>query len=387
MAKSVRYKLNKSSGSRKRRRVKGKLGLEFKKIRNLKPLKIIFLILVFSLLGYWFFIAYTTVRDIRVTDVVGESEIIEFADSEGIYRTLIIYEEPNTLEENNLFMLGVIHNFDTSEALIYYFPGDLHINDYFVSQHISIQNLTYAGESYMYREKYAYAIKQIEEQMAINFDNYVLFGAQIGKNFVSDSSNWGSSKEEVLSLFSKLSFVNLMPKYYKVHLFEEHFHSNMNFLEMYSRFQNIQGIIASDNYEYIDLGEEQFVVEKTLGSGKKAKILNTYALDESVREHLDVSRTRELRGEHVKVEVYNGSDIPGYARTIARRIHNSGCRVIRFENTSVLYDETKIYVADKEKFSVGLGVVTSIVKGARIIEGRPDFLTTGDIVVVLGVDE
>lgn len=387
MAKSVRYKLNRSSGGRKKRRVKGKSKTKFKKIYNLKPLKILFLIVAFSLLGYWFFIAYTTVRDIRVTDVVGESEIMEFADSEGIHRTLIIYEEPNTSEKNNLFMLAVIHNFDTSEALIYHFPGDIYINDHFVNQYISIQNLTYAGESYMYREKYAYAIRQIEEQMAINFDNYVLFGSQIGKNFVSDSSNWGSSKEEVLSLFSKLSFVNLMPRYYKVHLFEEHFHSNMNFLEMYSKFQNIQGIVASDNYEYVNLGEDGFVVEKVLGSGKKAKILNTYALDESLRENLDISRTKGLRGEHVKVEVYNGSDIPGYARTIARQIYNSGCRVIRFENTSVLYDETKIYVADKEKFSTGLDVVTSVVKEARIIEGRPDFLTTGDIVVVLGMDE
>ena len=178
-----------------------------------------------------------------------------------------------------------------------------------------------------------------------------------------------------------------MPRYYKVHLFEDHFHSNMSFLEMYSRFQNIRGIIASDNYKYVDLGEDNFVVEKTLGSGKNAKILNKNALDESIREHLDISRTRALRGEHVKVEVYNGSDIPGYARDIARRIHNSGCRVIRFENASILYDETKIYVADKEKFSTGLDVVSSIVREARIIEGRPDFLTTGDIVVVLGIDE
>ncbi len=388
MAKSVRYKLNRNiCRKNKKRRVKNRGVSKVKKVRNLKPLKIFLSIIAFVILGYWFFVAYTTVREVKIVDVVGENEIVEFADAGQIRRMLLIYEEPNASEANNLFILAVIHNTDISQMLVYHLPGDIYINDYFTKKYISVKDLTYAGKSYMYRDKYAYVIKQIEEQMAINFDSYVLFGSEISKNFISDSSTWGNSEEEVLTIFSKLSLFNLMPRYYKVHLFEEYFHSNMSFLEMYSIFQSLEGVVVSDNYEYFYLGDDEFVREVTLGGSRDVKALNTVAFDQSLRANIDISRTRALRGEHVKVEVYNGSDIPGYARTIARRIYNSGCRVIRFKNASVPYDETKIYVSDMEKFVNGLEVVNDIVKEATVVEGRPSFLTTGDIIVVLGMDQ
>ncbi len=394
MGKSVRYKLNKVYVGRKKSRVvnrKKKSTKNVKKKSNVffpKFLKIFSLLILFSLIGYWFFIAYTTIRDIKVTDVIGdESEIVDFVDIGRIKRTLIIYEEPNSSEEKNLFLLAVIYNADTSEALIYHYPRDLYINDYFANKHISVRNLTYAGQSYMYKEKYAYVVRQVEKQMAIDFDSYILFGSEISKNFVSSDDNWGNNKDDVFEIFSKLSFINLMPRYYKAHFFEEYFHSNMGFLEIYSYFQSIRGIISSENYEYIDLMGEKFVMDTTLGSGHNVKEINLFALDESLERNIDISRTRALRAEHVKVEVYNGSDIQGYARTIARRIHNAGCRVIRYENASKLYDNTKIYVSDMEKFPNGLEIVSGIVQDASVVEGRPEFLTTGDIIVVLGLDE
>jgi len=370
MSKSVRYKLHKTLGGKKKKRSEGKNVKKRKNFLSSKPLKILFFIVGFSILGYWFFIAYTTVRDIKIVDVVGDdSEIVEFANSQGVHRTLIIYEQPNSTEEKNLFLLAVIYNADTSEALMYHYPKDLYINDYLANKHISVENLTYAGESYMYNEKYAYVIRQIEEQMAINFDSYILFGSEIGKNFVSADDNWGRSKEDVLQIFSKLSFVNLMPKYYKVHFFEEYFHSNMSFLEMYAYFQNIRGIIVSDNYQYFNLKDEDFVRDTVLGNDANVEVLNLFAVDESLRE------------------VYNGSEIAGHARVAARKIHNAGCRVIRYENASKPYEQTEIYVSDKEKFVAGLEVVNEVVKDAVIIEGRPEFLTTGDIVVILGLNE
>jgi hypothetical protein len=35
----------------------------------------------------------------------------------------------------------------------------------------------------MYKDKYAYVIRQIEEQMAMNFDSYIWFGSEIRKKF------------------------------------------------------------------------------------------------------------------------------------------------------------------------------------------------------------
>lgn len=387
MSKTVRYKLNKGGGKRnKRRKFDG--GSKKKSVAFLPKLcKICISFLFVCLIGYWFFVAYTTVRDIKIIDVVGqESDVVEFADMGKVRRTLIVYENPNSSDRQNLFILAVFHNEDLSETLFYYFPKNLYLEDFLTGKHISIENLTDAGDSYMYEEKYAYVINQIEEQMAVNFDSYVWFGSEISKNFVSDSDRWGYNEDEVLQIFSKLSFFNLIPKYYKVHVFEDYFHSNMSFLEMYSYFQNIRGTISAKSYKYIDIREESLFENITLSSGKNARSLNVREMDISLRENIDILRTRDLTKEHVKVEIYNGTEIPGYARVMARKVYNAGCRVIRHENSGRIYENTTIYVSDSQRFENGLSVVGNILPNANIVEGRPDFLTTGDIVIVLGIE-
>ncbi len=387
MSKSVRYKLNKSKGKRNKRKKVGK-SKKVVKVPFKKFLKLLFLLAIVCILGFWFFVAYRTVTEIKVKDVVeSDSEIVKFAEDGKVRKTLLIYEDPNSVEEKNLFILAIIFNSDTSEVLIYYYPRNIYIHDYFAEKYISIENLTYAGNSYMYEEKYAYVIRQIEEQMSVKFDSYIWFGSEAGRNFVSDNERWGYSEEDVFELFSKLSFFNLITKYYKVYLFEEFLHSNMNFVEMYTYFQSIKGIVNAGNYKFVNLGEKSMTQDVILGSGKNVRSLNMNAVDNSLRENIDILRARDLSREHVKVEVYNGTDIPGYARIMARKIFNAGCRVIRYENSSQNYEQNYIYIPDKEKFPNGLEVVNSIVEDATIVVGRPDFLTTGDIVVVLGQKE
>ncbi len=374
MGKTVRYKLNRCSSRLKRKRGKKTKGKGFR----FKPLKSLLIIFLIFALGYWAFIAYTTVRDIKVVDVIGESEVVEFAQKDVVRKSLIIYEEPLALEQKNLFILAVIYNPDISESLTYYFPGDLYVWDYVSKREIPVCTLTYAGESYMYDEKYAYVVAQIEEQMGIQFDSYVWFGSKIGENFVGDVGS------DPLAVFSSLSFINLMPRYYKVHLFEEHFHSNMSFLEMYSFFQSMGALVSSGNNEFVDLSDEDMVTEGFLNTGEKIKLLSPSSVDSSLREHIDVLRTRALSREHAKVEVYNASGKQGYARLVARKIYNSGCRVIRYETEAEKYEKTKIYVTNRERFPEALSIVNSVVDNAEIVEGRPGFLTTGDIIVVLG---
>lgn len=382
MGKTVRYKLNKcSSSSRKKKGKRGSKGKKLPRLFCFKHLKTVLLLLLILALGYWIYIAYTTVRDIKIVDVIGESEVVEFSQEEVVRKSLVVYEDPNATEQKNLFILAVIYNPDISESLTYYFPKNLYVKDYLSNREIPVCTLTYAGDSYMYDEKYAYVVRQIEEQMGIKFDSYVWLGSKIGENFVGDISN------DPLSVFSSLSLVNLMPRYYKVHLFEEYFHSNMSFLEMYSFFQNMNALVSSGNNEFVDLGTKEMTFETSLSTGEKVRVLSTSSIDDSLRGNIDVLRTRDLSREHAKIEVYNASDIQGYAQVMGRKIYNAGCRVIRYETASEQYDETKIYVTDKERFANALSVVSSVVSEAEVIEGRPSFLTTGDIIVVLGQDQ
>ncbi len=96
---------------------------------------------------------------------------------------------------------------------------------------------------------------------------------------------------------------------------------------------------------------------------------------------------RELEKERVRVEVYNGSGLSGYASQYARKIRNSGCEVVRYDNAPKEQDETQFFVPKQEDFPRSLSVVFEIFPGTyEIVQSRPSFMTTGDIVIILGKD-
>jgi hypothetical protein len=353
-----------------------------KKKTFLKVLRIFLLFSVSLTVIYWVFNAYRTISEVKIVDVVAEStEVVHLVELNKVKRTLIVYQDE---EDANLFILAVIYNTDTSEALMYYFPRTLYIEDHFGGQYFSVNNLTYAGYSYMYKDKHAYVVRQIQEQMAMKFDSYVWIGHDVAKHFFSDDERWGYNKEDVFTIFSRLSFFNLIPRYRNVNMLHESLHSNMNFLDMYSYFQSIRGVIYSKSCKFIDLGEKSMSKSIVLGSGQTGRALDLQALDKSLDDNYSILRGKDLSREHAKVEVYNGTDIPMYARIMGRKIQNSGCNVIRNENSSTRYTQNYIYIPQKEQYTNALKVVQSIVEDAVIVEGRPDFLTTGDIIVVLG---
>jgi hypothetical protein len=87
------------------------------------------------------------------------------------------------------------------------------------------------------------------------------------------------------------------------------------------------------------------------------------------------------------VEVYNGSGIPKAALRYSRTVQNLGTRVVRTGNAPIDEEKTKIYISKKDSFNKSLSLVEKIfVDKPEIIEGRPAFMTTGDIVIVLGKD-
>jgi hypothetical protein len=52
-----------------------------------------------------------------------------------------------------------------------------------------------------------------------------------------------------------------------------------------------------------------------------------------------------------------------------------------------MLDNTVLYIPDEDRFKNSIDVVKEVVDGnVEIINDRPTFMTTGDIVVVLGKD-
>jgi hypothetical protein len=394
MPKSFRYKigkvcentLNTSKGRVvDRRRIGEKPKID--KVKFKKCLKIIVSVVLLLFLLNWLYSAYATFSTIRITDVVeGYDEVIDFAQKDEVRKTIIVYEDPESEEERNLLILLVIFNTDTSDALIYHFPEDLYIREDFNGKYISVADLTYAGNTYMYKAKYAYVLGQISNQIAMDIDSYIWIGSEMGSEFFGNNRDW-SSEKDVLKIFSSLSTFRLLTTYRKSEIIVDSLYSNMNFIEVYRYLQQIRGVIGLNNYRYINLADEGTIDEVTLGTGRKVDVLNLGAFDKTLISNYGILMSRKLAREHVKVEVYNGSNVPMYARKVARRIYNSGCNVVRYTNSPETYEKNYIYIPNPEEYQAGLAKILTIVEDPVIVEERPDFFTTGDIIVVLGINK
>ena len=91
MGKSVRYKLNKPARRKavKRKNVSKKEDKK-KDVKLFKYLRLLVLFVVLCGFGYWLFVAYTTVKNVRIHDVVDEqNEVVDFAQESQIKKTII----------------------------------------------------------------------------------------------------------------------------------------------------------------------------------------------------------------------------------------------------------------------------------------------------------
>jgi hypothetical protein len=120
---------------------------------------------------------------------------------------------------------------------------------------------------------------------------------------------------------------------------------------------------------------------------------NTYprfdrgSFDTELSNYIPQLVSREVEQERVNIEVYNASDISGLASTVARKISHTGCRILRYDNAPVLYDKSIIYVPEPGNYTNSLILVRDVLgMGIEVRNERPTFITTADIVVVLGKD-
>ena len=139
--------------------------------------------------------------------------------------------------------------------------------------------------------------------------------------------------------------------------------------------------------EVLNLGDSKFHSKSSLVTGEEISVLNTLEFDTQFRAYLEKVVDRELENERVRIEVYNGSEITGVASSLGRKIVNTCCDVVRYGNAPDLLEKTKVYLTDSEKFSKAFDVVKDILPVEfEVVEGRPEFMTTGDIVIILGGD-
>ena len=93
----------------------------------------------------------------------------------------------------------------------------------------------------------------------------------------------------------------------------------------------------------------------------------------------------DLMVEQARVEVYNGTDFAGLAGTTARVFENSGINVTRVEDAPLRLEETTIFVKNYEKYTNTVATIKhDLADKASVLQAEPNFLTAGDVVVVMG---
>ena len=167
---------------------------------------------------------------------------------------------------------------------------------------------------------------------------------------------------------------------------KDNLYSNLPILNLIKEINSINQVFSNYEYERMDILDccvEQVILSKD----RKELRFNISAFDEEFSKYIVKLVSKEVEKERVNVEVYNASDISGLASEYARKIRHTGARILRFDNAPNIYPETILYVPEQNNYSNSLDLVKDVVgEHVKIVNDRPQFITTGDIVLVLGED-
>lgn len=118
--------------------------------------------------------------------------------------------------------------------------------------------------------------------------------------------------------------------------------------------------------------------------GKKALYPVFEQLDKDIQLVFIDSRVGK---EQARVEVFNGTNIQGFGTFRARWLKNIGVDVIRVGDATGEFPQTTIYATDKVLYQNTIDTIQrTFGEDITILQELPDFITTGDVIVVIGAN-
>ncbi|MBN1618557.1 LytR C-terminal domain-containing protein [Candidatus Dojkabacteria bacterium] len=405
-----RKKKNSSSKRLKNKRVSDKK-LEKKKnpisvTRILSVFAIFTAVFIVLLIVKSFYERIKKLDDIEVShiDVQGfkDSDKNSKYDSTKPFSLLIVYEEsfdyPRTIDG------FLIANFDpeSSSVTLITIPSSLYM---YISEYdeytecssdvdlVRIKDLMMVGDLETPRRSLSFSFYQLEELIGYSFDGVVI----VDKDFVSrfeskntdidDASEVSGSYEEWsekwfeywYSLFNEINVFSLSNNASAISGIQ----SNMSAADLYKFAKKIQSI-KDENLKKVVFSDD-LLQEVVNEKGEMVNYVSLSAVDDLFT---DVSVDIQMDKEQARIEVFNATSVDGLGSRYARLIDHMGGDVIRIDNAGDDIGKTVIYTTDKEKFYYSIEKIKSLWEhDIVVIEGRPDFITTGDIIVVLGSDD
>ena len=333
------------------------------------------------------------------------SYLLSGTSFDDLEKTLWIFEKGEGSDSSIEKVFLIASNKEKGLLLNIYIPGWLYFasTENTLGNDISVSNFRYAGDFLEDGRGIEYAIWQFEQMLGTKIDNYIWIGekeqslySKIFGYFTESKDTFDYDSTEADFTQDALLLDSFLSKYFVFEIFKyprgteemgEGILSNRNFVEVLGELSMTKRELGNYEKHLIDLGNTEYLEEELSNSGGMVYYFNTIAYDKSFRKYLEEMLDRELEKEQVKIEVYNGSGISGAAEQMARKIENSGCDVVRYENAPDTIKKTLLYIPDEERFENSIEVVKEVVGSTvEIVNTRPSFMTTGDIVVVLGED-
>ena len=403
MSKAKRKRVKRKQGKRKGNR---------KKASNVNKgqLRVSILVLLFllSIIGY---VVYTAIliTGIEKNDPLEENGssayLLSSTSSDDLDKTLWIFEEGEGDDKKITEAFLVASNREKNFLLNIYIPGWIRFSlaEEEFGNALTVSNFRYAGEFLNEGRGIEYAIWQFEQMLGTKIDSYIWIGkreqslySEVFGYYKDPKGTYGYdfSKEDFAqntllldSFVSEYSFLGIILHPQKVSGIGDGIISNRSFADILGKIISTRKELRRSEKYIIDLGNTKYIDEKLSNAGGLSYYLNSSKYDGVLREYFLNILDRELEKERVRVEVYNGSGISGAASQMARRIENSGCDIVRYENAPDLLEHTVLYIPDEERFKNSVAIVKEVVgTNVEVLNSRPQFMTTGDIVVVLGRD-
>ncbi len=403
MSKAKRKRVKRKQGKRKGNR---------KKASNVNKgqLRVSILVILFllSIIGY---VVYTAIliTGIEKNDPLEEngssSYLLSSTSSDDLDKTLWIFEEGEGDDKKITEAFLVASNREKNFLLNIYIPGWIRFSlaEEEFGNALTVSNFRYAGEFLNEGRGIEYAIWQFEQMLGTKIDSYIWIGereqslySEAFGYYKDPKGTYGYdfSKEDFAqntllldSFVSEYSFLGIILHPQKVSSIGEGIISNRSFADVLGKIISTRKELRRSEKYIIDLGNTKYIDEELSNAGGLSYYLNSSKYDGVLREYFLNILDRELEKERVRVEVYNGSGISGAASQMARRIENSGCDIVRYENAPDFLEHTVLYIPDEERFKNSVAIVKEVVgTNVEVLNSRPQFMTTGDIVVVLGRD-
>ena len=386
---------------------KNKRKISFPKINVRKVVLSIFVILTIIYTIY-FLVLGTMIKIEDPTASNFSQGYLLSSNTNDLEKTLIVFESGFDDDRKIADAYLLLYNANKEISMMIHIPGYIYFNDLEeeFGTPIQVSSLRYAGDFLQKGRGVEYALAQFSQLLGIKFNNYIWLTSEAltvlresygdindtkeiyKQSYILDDEN--ILTDEFLRPHSLGKNMSAFRTYFEISNLKNltgNLYSNMSLSKVYAKLGSWDSIAKNTSSYALDVSSAKMLEEEIADTGGQRSSLNIKEFDKTFRNFYSKVIDRGLEEERVRVEVYNGSGITGIAYQLGRKIVNSGCDVVRYGNAPSLEEKTVIYVPNKEDFSNSYEVVSEILSGPfTVVEGRPSFMTTGDIVIILGED-